>query len=196
MTGWMIYLMKFKTTIASLSLSLVGLTHSQALLITDFSEPGFQVYDDLTSVSIERHPTYLLASGSSFSGAFAGFFESVDIGGFSEISLTGRVVGENPNMQFSIYLLHDEAMGQWLVYEGYTDVFGSSSTTFTLSFAGGEGAPFTGVTGLMFVAGGDLGSDFSFAFESLQAVPEPSVYALSAVALGVAAWLRRRRWSA
>ncbi|HWL52862.1 MAG TPA: PEP-CTERM sorting domain-containing protein [Chthoniobacteraceae bacterium] len=183
--------MKLKTAIASLVLGGLSLTTSEAVLITDFSEPDFQIFDDLTTLAIERYPTYLLASGSAFGGEFAGVFDSVDIVGLSDISLTGSIIGENPDIQFTLYL-YNTAVDQWRTYVAYTSAFGSESTTVTLTFLE-ETASFTDVGGLAFNAGGAPGSNITFAFESLQAIPEPSVYALSAVALGAAAWLRRRR---
>ena len=182
--------MKLKTVTLALALSAFAFNASHALQITDFSDVGFLVDETSSFSTISPNGTNIFVSGTDFLEALVGTFAPVDIAGFSDITLTGSVSGENPNSTFSIYLFNS-AFDQYREYSGFTLDFGATSTTVFLTFVS-ETASFTDIAGFQFIGGG-IGSPLSFTFESVDAIPEPSVYALSSMALAGAYLLRRRQ---
>jgi len=87
-------------------------------------------------------------------------------------------------------------MEQGYVYTGNTSDFGIESTSQTLSLASFGFADLTRISGLMFIIDDYTTSGFSMTLESVDAIPEPSMAMLSAVGLGAAFLLRRKRWGA
>jgi len=189
--------MKLALTIA-LTFCLLTLS-SHADQLTNFGSSTFNIDSDFTSFIVDQQATKTLISGIDDYGCYIiGYFpDPIDISTFSQISLTASISEGNPQGNFSLILFDDSFdMEQGYVYTGNTSDFGIESTSQTLSLASFGFADLTRISGLMFIIDDYTTSGFSMTLESVDAIPEPSMAMLSAVGLGAAFLLRRKRWGA
>ena len=184
--------MKLKTIALALAWSAFAIPASQALQITDFGDVGFEIIDDFTTfATVTPNSMGISVSGSASGDSLVGTFAPVDIAGLYDITLTGSVSGGNPAVTFRV-LLFDITLIEYREYSGITIDFGVTSTTVLLTLVS-ETAEFTEIGGFQFISdGGDTLAPLSFTFESVDAIPEPSVYMLTSVGLAGAYLLRRR----
>lgn len=184
--------MKLKTIAFALTLSALTLG-AQAALITSFSEDDFFIEYGFTSFDSVEQTTNIVVAGSGSGSMLAGGVNSFNLSGFDQIILSGSTSGLNPSASFTIDF-YDAYFNLLRSYSGYSGHFGSATTSvaLTLSFEGEFALP--EATAMIFTVDGE-DSPFDFTFESLEAIPEPSVYVLSSLALGAVYLLRRRRTS-
>lgn len=175
--------MKRKEIIIALVLSLSALSASKAVLITDFSQANFTIDYGTSSIGyvISANTPNISVEGMDSTQMLAGTFDPVDVSGSFQIILTGTVSGDNPNASFHVDLYNSD-FSQVQTYTGYTEFFGSTSTSIVLTFD--SGTAFSDIAGFVFTLDGPGTLSFTFQGLSAEAVPEPSTYALMAAGLG------------
>jgi len=128
--------------------------------------------------------------GNDLGQIFAGTFSSINIAGLNTIQLTGTMSGTNAASIFSVDLFNG-AQNQTRTYSGNLSGFGTGSpATVVLTFVS-ETASFNDIAAFVFTGAG-AGAAVNFTFDSLEAIPEPSTYALLALGLGSLVFFRKR----
>ena len=171
---------------------------ARSVVITGFgSSPesgrsAFQIDTETTSFSTEQTSSATRIFGSESGNIFAGTFSAVDITGNEQIQLTALVTGANPNTNFTVEL-YNTNLDAIRTYRGNTEDFSSSNMTVTLVPQAGS-ASFTDIAGFQFTANGTTSSNLNMTFDTLSAVPEPSMYGLlmlGSMLAGGVYWKRR-----
>jgi len=189
-----------KTLLLSLTLaiSLLGANQSaNAILITGFGstaeapasaftiDAGTSTFTTITQVAFNTNVV-----GTDNAQIFAGSFSSINIAGLNTIQLTGTMSGTNAATNFSVDLFNG-ALTQSRTYSGNLGGFGTGSpATVVLTFVS-ETAAFNDIGGFVYTGAG-TGDPVNFTFDSLEAIPEPSTYALLALGLGSLVFFRMR----
>jgi len=184
--------MILKTAAIAIALCLSAAASSQAIQITNFGSSTFQV-DSSAFPETTSGVGSITLGGNTFGGTLTGIFDPVEIGDSPLVTLTASISGINPDSFFSL-VLFNSTYDQTRTYTGFTSGIGSFDTTITLSLDPGDASvDFTDIGGLQFTLVNETDSSFSMTLKSVDAVPEPSVYAFSAIGLAGAYLLRRRR---
>jgi len=182
----------------TLAISLLGGNQSaNAILITGFGSTAEAPASAFTiDVATSNFTTITQAAfntnvvGNDNAQIFAGTFSSINIAGLNTIRLTGTMSGTNAASNFSVDLFNG-ALNQTRTYSGNLSGFGSGSpATVVLTFVS-ETAPFNDIAAFSFTGAG-TGDAVNFTFDSLEAIPEPSTYALLALGLGSLVFFRMR----
>jgi hypothetical protein len=128
--------------------------------------------------------------GTDSGQIFAGTFATINIAGLNTIQLTGTMSGVNAESNFSVELF-DPTLNFSRTYSGNLVGFGTvNPATVVLTFVS-QTAAFNDIGGFQYTGNG-AGAAVNFTFNSLEAIPEPSTYALLALGLGSLVFLRMR----
>jgi len=188
-----------KTLLLSLTLaaSLMGVNQSaNAILITGFGSTAeapasiftIDAASNFTTITQVAFNTNVV--GNDNAQIFSGSFSSINIAGLNTIQLTGTLFGVNALSNFTVELFNSD-FSQSRNYSGNLSGFVSGSpATVVLAFVS-ETAAFNGIGGFQYTGNG-TGDPVNFTFDSLEAIPEPSTYALLALGLGSLVFFRMR----
>ncbi|MDZ4789086.1 MAG: PEP-CTERM sorting domain-containing protein [Blastochloris sp.] len=191
-----------KILLLSLTLAtylLGGNQSAKAILITGFGSTAeapasaFTI-DNLTTNFTTTTQAALNTSvaGTDSTQIFAGTFATINIAGLNTIQLTGTLSDmTNAATNFSVDLFN-AALTHSRTYSGNLNSFVlNSSTTVVLTFVS-ETLSFNDIGGFQYTGNGTASLPVNFTFDSLEAIPEPSTYALLALGLGSLVFLRMR----
>jgi len=190
-----------KILLLSLTLAaylLGGNQSAQAILITGFgttAEPPASAFtiDGATSnfTTITQTALNTNVVGTDTTQIFAGTFGTINIAGLNTIQLTATLTGTNAATNFSVDLFN-AALSESRLYSGNLISFVSGSpTTVVLTFVS-ETASFNDIGAFQYTGNGTGSLPVNITFDSLEAIPEPSTYALLALGLGSLVFFRKR----
>jgi len=181
----------FVATLAVISIGLVGTSRAQSL--TSLGDTVFNVEDGVTTAGYSQTDSALtLNSGFSLGSTLGGLFNSsFDWSGVVEFGLNAFVTGTNPQAAFSIEFYDSSVLTEPETaiiarFSGASSDAGSSATIVTLTLEELLNGNFNDVVGLQFTWDTPApGGSGSMTINSIEAVPEPSTWALIGLAAAI-----------
>ena len=176
-----------------LTVALIGFNNLSAVNITGFGVDDFTIVEDFTTFSAMPNADFVSISGSPMSSLAGLLPVQSNITGLNVLELSGTFTSGAGS--FSIVLLDsslNDAVRAVFMGGSYDDLVSNGLSTLTLdSFT--DSFVFSEVSAITIAGGGSVGSLVSGNFDQLNAVPEPSTYALLAGVIALGFIIVRRR---